>query len=185
MVESKRGWWSARILRRRTLGVLGVVGAIGLLIGSQLPAFADAGVAPVNTALGPNVAGARLVLRVNVSSSTHDYNATAGTCYRAANFVDECNVTVSVNGSSACVVPGNRCHDLQSINYTVQGSALAPTTFFLVNSNPTLPIPGLPQTWPICVGSTCSTTSMGVHLWFSVIPSKGTIVAWVQINTLT
>lgn len=160
---------------------IGAVGVLALLCGAMLPVLA-AGAA---TSITPVVSrGAALSIHPFVASNTHDYNVSATACYRGGNGVDLCNVTVSVNLSSACAGPGARCHELLAYNYSVLGQNTAPLSFYVINSDPTLPIPGLNVSPPGCkVG--CGSSSVTLGVWFHVNQPTGTISVWLQLDTLT
>ena len=161
------------------------VAVLALILGTQLPTFAAGTVAVNSTSVQAVVTGATLSIHPYVNSSTHDYNASSAPCFRAANGLDQCNVTVGVNLTTLCGGPGSHCHDLRSYNFTVMGHHKAPILFYLINSDPTLPIIGLYSPTSGCTGGGCGVTHVTISLWFHVIPTSGTVSAFLQINTLT
>lgn len=180
------GFDGGRLSRERVSAhgwvTVGVLAAVGMLVVGFVPVLA-AGTA---TTISPVVSrGASLSIHPFVASNTHDYNASAATCYRAGSGIDLCNVTITVNLSSACGAPGGGpCHQLLAYNYSIVGTSAAPTSFYVINSDPTLPIPGLNVSSASCKAD-CGRSTVTLGIWFHVNQPTGTISVWLQVDTLT
>jgi hypothetical protein len=162
MEHDEKGKRPRRISSTGIMGTVGIVVILGLLAGSSLPTPALGASPSLGAFSTPAVVGARLNLTVVYTGG--GFTITAGACARPANYTAECNVTFYGSGTYGTA---------HNLNYSMLGSHSHLGTFYLVNSDPTLPCSGLPTGLP--------PRSVTFVFWFHVIPTTGTIPAFMKI----
>jgi hypothetical protein len=143
------------------------VAIVGLVAGGLLSRFTAGVASGGDSTFSRSVIAATLSIHYGFAKGNypHYYNWSAAACYPPGSSLHDCNVTLT------CVRSGG-CNQIASINYSVLGSNLAPTSFNFISSDPGFP-DSLAQVY-----QTSTTLSLG----FYVIPHAGTISAFVQFN---